>query len=356
MTSPVALYRPAATVIAIGGKPVTVAYGPVLGGLITNPSVAVGQGIETAEILYLDPTGAPAALEVTETTVAIQPGSSYLIPNQTTNVSVNAATSGHLFSGIVLQMPPNAPTAQAGVFPPSGPTTLSHLTLPAYPYQEYADDDDIQAFFSFFNYFAGQIIQWFVTIGLPIYTNPQISGPLLDWVANGLYGIARPALSSGQNQNLGPLNTYSYDTIALNHVKIIGPSNLTVTNDDIFKRIITWNFYKGDGNTFNVRWLKRRVARFLNGTNGSAPNIDETYNISVTYGPGIIAIRLAFGTRTITGGALCDRFGFNSTAFNAVTTQYQSGPNPPAYATTFAEALESGVLILPFQFQFSVVV
>jgi len=41
--------------------------------------------------------------------------------------------------------------------------------------------------------------------------------------------------------------------------------------DDIFKRILTWNLYKGDGNRFSMRWLKRRIARFLFGVNGIDP-------------------------------------------------------------------------------------
>ena len=39
--------------------------------------------------------------------------------------------------------------------------------------------------------------------------------------------------------------------------------------DDVFKRILTWHFYKGDGKNFSVRWLKRRIWRFLQGANGT---------------------------------------------------------------------------------------
>ncbi len=114
---------------------------------------------------------------------------------------------------------------------------------------------------------------------------------------------------------------------------------------------MTWNFYKGDGNVFNVRWLKRRIMRFLIGTNGAAPNVDQTYGISVTYGPGVISVRLSYGTRTITGGALFNRFGYNRMPFNALRTVFSSGPSPPAFASVLQEAIDSGALILPFQYE-----
>ena len=356
MTAPVALYHLATSEIAVGGTAVTVAYGQVAGGVITNPSTPAAQGLATVEVLYLDPTGAAAELRVTETTIALQPGQSYFItPGQTTSISVNAASSGHLFSGIIIQPPTQyPPTPQVGAFPPSAPTTLTQI-LPSYLYEEYADDDDLQALVAAYNTISQRILSWFALIGLPVYTNPQITGPLLDWVANGLYGILRPSLSSGKNRDIGPFDTYAYDTLGYNVRKIVGPNNVTVTSDDVFKRIITWNFYKGDGNTFNVRWLKRRIMRFLLGTNGSAPNIDQTYIISVTYGPGIISIRLSFGTRMINGGALYGRCGFNtlSATYNSLQTTFNSGTMPPPFAAILKEAIESGVLILPFQYAFA---
>lgn len=235
-------------------------------------------------------------------------------------------------------------------FPPSGPTSLRN-TIPSYLYQEYADDDDLQALVSAYNQIAQQIINWFNQVNLPVYTGVLIAGPLLDWVAQGLYGIVRPSLSSGRNRNLGAYNTVVYNLLAYNKVKVVGPSDVTVTTDDIFKRIITWNFYRGDGNVFNIRWLKRRVVRFLNGTNGTAPNVDTTYQVSVTMGQGIVSIRLAFGSRTINSGSIYNRGAYNTYAYNTIKTTFNSGPSPPPYASVLQEALESGVLLFPFQFQ-----
>ena len=48
--------------------------------------------------------------------------------------------------------------------------------------------------------------------------------------------------------------------------------------------MITWNIYKGDGFQYTTMWLKRRVARFLYGVNGTdIPTVADLYNVSVTY-------------------------------------------------------------------------
>lgn len=93
-----------ASQVSTGGVAVTFAPGGVQGGFITNPASNVDQGISpsAAENLYIDPTGAAATLSANGTCFALAPGQTWvLIPGQTTSTSVNAATSGHKFSGIV---------------------------------------------------------------------------------------------------------------------------------------------------------------------------------------------------------------------------------------------------------------
>lgn len=352
----VSLYRPAVTAVAIGGRAEVAAFGPVLGGFILNPATAEGQGLETVEVLYVDVVS-EATVGETVTSVPIQPGARYTItPGQTTNVSVNAASDGHKFAGVIFQAPtPYPPTPQSGTFPPPGPTTLTEL-IPAYLYQQYADDEDLQAFFASYNDLAQSFVDWFADVSLPVYTGEQIAGALLDWVALGVYGMMRPTLSSGRNHDVGPLNTYPPNTLPPNVRRRVGPTDVTVTTDDVFKRIMTWNFYKGDGNVFNVRWLKRRVMRFLDGVNGTAPNIEQTYAISVTYGPGVIAIRINVGTREITGGALPNRFACNTMTPNALRTAFHPGGEQFALQRTFKEAMDSGALQVPFQESVSVLV
>ena len=348
MTSPVALYPLAASKILVGGKAVTAMNGPVAGGLVSNPLTAADQGLAVAEALYVDVT-APAALGETATTFTLAPGKTYQVPaGQTTDVSVNAATAGHKFSGVVFQPPPQfPPTPQSGTFPPAAPTTLTQ-TIPSFVYQQFADDADLQAFAQSFNLLAQIYVSWFATVPLAAYTSPAIAGALLDWVAQGVYGFTRPALASGRNRNAGPYNTTAYNTIAYNRRKVIGPSNVTVTSDDVFRRIITWNFYKGDGNVFSVRWLKRRIMRFLLGTNGSAPNIDQTYLVSVATGPGIISIRITAGTRTVLKGPYNTR-PYNAAAYNSALSRFTPSPTHLPFEPVLQEAIQSGVLQFPFQ-------
>ena len=155
-------------------------------------------------------------------------------------------------------------------------------TLPSYLYQEYSDDSDLQAFVTAYNQLTQQYINTFNQLNLPIYTGANISGPLLDWVGEGIYGYFRPTLIGSPGTYQGPLNTYMLNTLELNQA-IITIGNTFQINDDIYKRLLTWHFYKGDGKVFNIKWFKRRIKRFLIGANGTAPNIDNTYDISVTF-------------------------------------------------------------------------
>lgn len=355
--TPLALYPLANVQVLKGGAPVVAMYGPVVGGFITNPALPADQGLPYAETLYVDATGADPPVAETGSAVALQPGETFIVPDgQTENVVVNAASSKHRFAGVVFQSPtPFPPIPQSGTFPPGGTVTLTDI-IPSYLYREYADDDNLQAFVNAFNSLARIYAAWFATIGLPVYTGAAIAGTLLDWIALGLYGMARPALGSGLSREIGPLNTYAFNTFPLNKRKIVGPNNITVTSDDVFKRIITWNFYKGDGNTFNVRWLKRRIKRFLIGANGTAPNVDQTDDISVTFGAdGQVAIRIAVGSRTINGGAFPNRFGFNQRVpLNSLRTTYAPPATSYPLAPILQEAFEAGVLTVPFQRTFSV--
>ena len=355
--APLSLYEVALTQILVAGEAETIIFGPISGGFIWNPATPADQDIESVETLFVDPTGAEATLGPSATTVPIQPGQYFFIPRgQTTNISVNAATKGHHFTAVVFQPPtPFPPTPQTGTFPPSGPTTLTE-TLASYLYQQYNDDDDLQAFVAAFNAIAQGYVSWFATVPLAVYTSPLIVGTLLDWVAEGVYGMQRPTLSPGGAKTVGPLNTYPYDTLPLNVRRVIVPSGAGPASDDVFKRIMTWNFYKGDGNVFNCRWLKRRIMRFLIGSNGSAPNVDQTYPVSVTFGASSIAIRIEVGTSNITGGALYNRFGFNRMTNNGLRTLFRPPATQYPFAPVLKECIESGVLLLPFQYSFSILV
>jgi hypothetical protein len=337
---PVKLYSTTSTV-PVGGTAVSIMWGPLVGGFLVNPVRAI-------EALFVDLTG-PAALHATATTVALGPGQGFIVPDGFTGtVSVNAATSGHVFSSILLQPPtPFPPTPQPSNFPPADPTTLTAI-IPSYLFQEYNDDDNLQSFVQSFNTLAQIYAAWFTNIDLPVYTNPGITGPLLDLVAGGIYGIARPLLSSGMARLIGPFNTYAFNTHQFNRLNLVGPADVAVTTDDVFKRIITWNFYKGDGNVVTPNWIKRRVLRFLTGANGTAPDIDETYPVSVTYAPNSVTIRINAGTGTVTSGPF-NTLRFARLTFGKLTRSYNPGPTPFALQPILKEAMESGVLQMPFQ-------
>jgi len=234
-------------------------------------------------------------------------------------------------------------------FPPKGPTTLV-ATIPSYLYKQYSDDEDLQAFVDAYNDMSQQYVDWFVNTPLAVYTNDQISGALLDWVALGLYGLVRPTLPSGNNQNLGALNTIEMNTYPLNVEIILGPQNYYLTTDDVFKRILTWHLYKGDGKYFNVRFLKRRIMRFLTGIDGLGGETDTTYSVSVTFGVNDqVNINLQSTRRTANGGAILDAGMLNDFMLNEFETTAISIPISPL-VQIFKAAVQSGALDLPFQY------
>lgn len=220
--------------------------------------------------------------------------------------------------------------------------------IPSYVYVQYADDLNVQGFVSAYNNLAQQYLDYFNGLNLPIYTLQ--SGAFLDWVGQGLYNQVRPALPQGVSFSDGPYNTYAYNEEAYNGSRTIGPSSFYVTTDDIYRRIITWNFYKGDGYVFSVRWLKRRIQRFLFGST----KVDQTYQISITFSLGnSITIRINQFGRQVVGGAIYNCTGMNRVGFNRVKTIY-TPPQPVPLAAIFKSALMSGALQFPFQFNVTI--
>lgn len=136
--------------------------------------------------------------------------------------------------------------------------------IKSYPYVQFADDENITAWFDAYNAYAQQYLDWFNNTPLAVYTRPEISGALLDWVANGVYGCYRTPIAFGNSRSIGPLNTYTPNYIPFNQGKKLSDVTSFTMTDDIFKRVITWNFYKGDGVQISIPWLKKRAARFTN--------------------------------------------------------------------------------------------
>lgn len=155
-------------------------------------------------------------------------------------------------------------------------------TIPAYPYVQYQDDDNITCFFDALNIYAQGYVDWFNALDLPIYTKAPVEGTLLDWVAAGLYGIGRPGLPVSEGSpDKGPVNTFTTNMLPINGFIAGTPDTYIAVNDDFFRRILTWKLYRGDGDAPSPVWLKRRVHRFLNGADGADVFDGTTSDVSV---------------------------------------------------------------------------
>lgn len=339
--------------VALGGTAIIPIVGPVAGGWIINPASADDQGLAISEPLFVDSVF-PAGTAESGTTNILYPGDWFPVPaGVTANFSVNAASSDHRFTSFYWQDIDYPPGPSGDTFPPNGPVTITK-TIPSYLYWEYADDDNLQYFVRAYNQLTQGYVDWFTNVGLPVYTGDMIAGALLDLVGEGIYGIPRPVLPSGHIRLLGPYNTMTFNEGPFNDYELLGPTNYYATSDDTYKRIITWDFYKGDGKHFTVRWLKRRIMRFLAGVNGTAPNIDQTYQVSITFGTNNqININLLSSVRTVTGGALYNRMLFNEAPYNDMESTVIA-LTPLTGAATLKAAIDAGVLELPFQFTYVV--
>jgi hypothetical protein len=343
------LIPPTYTTIDVGLQHITIASGEFSGGVVVNPSNATGD-------LFIDLVYNATVVE-NETCTPIRPGQIYtLSPGFVGNVTVNAINAGHKFSAIFwvsTYLIPYPPEPDGATFPPTGVTGLTE-NLPSYLYQEYSDDDNLQGFVLAQNEIQQAFLDWFNSLNLPIYTNDPINGLLLDWVAGGLYGFLRPILSAENARFMAPYNTYAYNTIAYNKRENLMPQIFNLANDDIFRRIITWHFYKGDGKYFNVRWLKRRVMQFCTGVNGIWINPADTHQISVSFGVGNDAeiTLLSHATHLIKSSAYNTGM-FNTYAYNSYLTSIQHFA-PLPNGIIFKEAVDEGILEMPFQMSWTV--
>ena len=180
----------------------------------------------------------------------------------------------------------------------SGPAAAQLLnTINSYLYVQYQDDDDLQAFVIQFNGMTQTYLDWFNTSALPFY--PGLSGDLLNWVILGLYGLPRTALQASITSAFGMLNTEELNTATLNSF-MPGVTTFYQLTDDVYQRILTWNFFKGDGKRFCMRWLKRRVMRFLLGVNGLDPEpwnslvgCENTQAVSATVLSNVLTISIS---------------------------------------------------------------
>lgn len=227
--------------------------------------------------------------------------------------------------------------------------------IPSYLYFQYTDDVNLPYFVEAYNQLAQEIISWFCGINLPIYTGAQIAGNLLDIVASGIYGLDRPTLTTATRRIRGPLNTFAPNTERPNGLEFLTTVDLFATTDDVFKRIITWDFYKGDGQAFTIPWLKRRIMRFLTGINGIDPHVSQTYQVSVAIltGNRVVISILTVIRRAVAGGALLNTARpntFRPDQLISTVTQFAAITE----SAVLAAAIAARAVELPFQFDFIV--
>jgi hypothetical protein len=358
------------------------------GGYILNPIDALNQDLPKPEPLYVSIVGpqGPARLEASNDTIELLPGAVFNVPARV-SVWVNSASAGHRFTAVFGQWAPRFPpeaTPPGSLingkhrWPVEATTGLTRVMY-AYLYQEYSDDDDLQEFVKVLNAMQQDYVDTFNALQLPVYPNPVIKGLLADWAIMGIYGYPRPVFYTSKSRRVGPLNTYWPNfAIPINMTRNIEPIGVLVSDDDLYKRCLTWHFQKGDGKYFNVRWLKRRIMRFLIGINGTCPHIDQTNRISVSFGPRYgVTIRVIDRDMKVFGGAVPNMFGCNGLLPGRKPSKPGANPTPPTivgpvppntiffdytiyptlpYEDRLKEAIDAGVLEMPFQFRFDVVI
>ena len=152
-------------------------------------------------------------------------------------------------------------------------------TINSYLYQQYADDDSLQAFVLSYNVATQTIVTWLATTNLAYY--PGLTGDLLTWVAANLYGGGARGSGDTAHREFRPIE---YRSVEHRPAQLVHPFGAVLVRYDrrcAPQRILTWNFYKGDGNRFTMLWLKRRIMRFLTGTNGIDQNPWTNPNFTV---------------------------------------------------------------------------
>ena len=224
--------------------------------------------------------------------------------------------------------------------------------IKAYPYFEYADSDDTTAFFNSLNSLGQQYLDWFNGTPLGVYTDPSISGPLLDWIANNLWGIYRPVISTSSTFVLAGWGSFAWGEEAYGTMNYIQSGTAQIATDDIYKRLLTWILYLGDGKQMSIQWLRRRIARFIYGADGGDIDIGLIANINI-----------AIPSKSIVTGAWnsmsWDLLPWDGGGSVTATTKHAlsiSVPNNNGIGPIFADLLSGGYLPLPFQLSYEVIV
>ena len=198
-----------------------------------------------------------------------------------------------------MQQPPQTINAIGGM--PYPPVPLQTI-IPSYLYEQYSDDENLVAFVAAYNALAQSYLDWFNASPLAVYTQSNISGQLLDWIGLGIYGIPRPVFSELVTRFLAGVNANPLNTVAVNGSQYFQRGAAIEATDDFYKRVLTWWLYFGDGRYFDISLLRKKVARFLYGVDGTDINLSQTETVHITVGS--LASPPAPSLSSVLGGAL----------------------------------------------------
>lgn len=217
-------------------------------------------------------------------------------------------------------------------------------TVPkAYPYAQYSDDPNVSAFFTAYTQIAQGYLQWYNDTPLGLYTSPNIIGPLLDWTATGIYGVARPVISTLTRTTRGAFGSRFFGASPYGVFQVKSSGTAQVANDDYYKRVLTWTLYQGDADNIDITWLKKRIARFLYGVNGADVDVGMANNISIM--PMMMVPDAGYGTRTFGKKPAYGKMFMRQVMSIRL---YITIPNIPA-AQVFIDFVNEGILPMPIQ-------
>ena len=218
----------------------------------------------------------------------------------------------------------------------------------AYPYVQYNDDPNTNAFFTAYNQLAAGYLQWFQQNCLGIYINK--SGALLDWIGANLYGIPRPTIGTLSTSIRGAMGTAYMGKFTMGMLSVQQSGTASQLNDDIYKRLLTAYLFLGDGKQMSIPWMRRRIARFLFGVNGSDATVEDQQQVSITR-PHLPPVG-AMGSATMGIGAM----GLFNTDTGLTKRTYAITIPSSAAAMAMQQIFNAGISILPFQITFQFII
>jgi len=124
-------------------------------------------------------------------------------------------------------------------------------------------------------------------INLPDYTNETITGTLLSWVCESIYGVRRPILQYA----ITKYDVSEYDTALYDLA-----SDAILAPDDVLRKIVAWNCKRDIMGPFSIPVLKHKCAEFLGVDVGLiwVEQAGRQFTVSVPDGPFALSMTACF--------------------------------------------------------------